>query len=416
MSTLTKTPVTVSTPSPTRVIETIAETTVEACRQAFGQRLAQVILTGSLARKEATLIECSSGCRLLGDAEFLLIFRRGFALPSRGGIDALGIAIAGQLERQAIFCPVHFAAVRPSYLRRLPRHIFSYELRTNGRVIYGDKRILGLIPEFSPNTIEREDAWRMLSNRTIEWLENLAEVPDGQEEPGTELFYSSVKLVLDAATSLLVFLEAYEPTYRARAKRLEELAREEHETPAQLHMPLDQFASLVAMATRWKCSPDLAMSACNRWAFCRAARDCTCQLWSWELGQIAALHPALPPFELIRQWGWDLAVARRWRGWLYAARELGWRKSLAHWLHWCALARYGAPRHWIYAIAMECTCRNQIFSPGQPRAAASALLLSKLRPFLPIEWPNGKRGQGDWRKLVRDLAWNYHEFVEQTRA
>lgn len=396
------------------VVETIVEATVDSCRRAFGQRLAHIILTGSLARNEATVLAGSDGWRILGDAELLLVFYRRFALPGQNEIEALNEDISNRLRCQAVTCPVHLAAVHPRYLRRLPRHIFSYELRTKGRVIYGDPEILRHVPQFPPETLEREDAWRMLSNRLIEWLENLARVPDGREEPNLELFYSSMKLCLDAATSLLVFLDGYEPTYCDRAERLKALAAN-HSTTPSVPIPLATFAATVETATRWKLSPDPAMTKQGGWSFCFAARDCATQLWSWELAQISGVHQGLPPLELIRQWGRKLGFARRWRGWLYAFRETGWCRNWREWLRWRSLARHGSPRHWIYALAAECNSRGEIFSPGR-MPAAFGLVLPKFRPFLPVAWPQGKCSQDDWRALVLDLAWNYHQFVERTRA
>lgn len=401
---------------PLPVADRVIGETCRAVEQLYGHRLRAMILTGSMARREETVVHQGDVSEVLGDSEFLLVFPRNSMVPTDEEVSEVARSVTESLRDGGIRCRVDLAAVSPSFLKRLPRHIFSYELQTKGRVVYGDEEVLRLIPEFKPEAIEREDAWRILSNRTVEWLEKLAEVPDGQEEPGLELFYSSVKLVLDAATSLLVFLSAYEPSYRARAKRLRTLAAGGQGPRTAAPLALDEFAALVAKATRWKCSPDLATSGIEGWKFCLAARECVCRLWSWELAQVAGLSPALPPVELVREWGRDLALGQRWRGWLRVAREVGWLRSLVHWPRWSALAREGTPRYWIYAIATECACRNAVFSPGQPPTVTYGVLVSKLRPFLPVEWPRGKASEDDWRALVHDLAWNYHHFVERTRA
>lgn len=415
MGVMTKSPVTPAVVPTSRVVQTIVNATVETCREIFGQQLTHIILTGSMARNEHTALGTSEGWKVLGDAEFLLVFHRGVPLPAQEDIDALNQSISELCTSHTVFCAIHLAAVHPAYLRRLPRHIFSYELKAKGRVVHGNPEILHLIPAFSREMVEREDAWRMLSNRMIEWLENLAKVPDGQAEPGLDLLYSSVKLCLDAATSLLVFLGGYEPTYCGRAERLKTLA-DEGRCDLGLPLPLAEFAVQVAAATRWKLLPDLAMAKLGRWSFCMAVCDYASRLWSWELVQMASLDPSHSPLELIEEWGQSLRFARRWRGWLRAAREVGWGRSLFHWPRWCALARRGTPRHWTYGTMAECALRKDIFSPNQAPAAASGLVLSTLRPFLPVVWPNGNGGRDDWRALVRDLAWNYHEFVERTRA
>jgi len=141
------------------------EVVAEACAGEFGSSLQAVILTGSLARGEGTFVEDSEGCRLLGDAEFLLILRAGSRLPREQAVNRVATRIARQLLERGVRGRVELSPAHPSYLRKLRPHIFAYELRACGQVVWGDPGILSLTPVFSPAAIPLEDGWRLLANR-----------------------------------------------------------------------------------------------------------------------------------------------------------------------------------------------------------------------------------------------------------
>jgi len=394
--------------------EAIAAHTVRECERRYGSRLRAAILTGSLAREEATILVNDGSCRILGDAEFLLIFKRGAKLPAAPALDSLAGAVTQSLRERNIGCPVHLAAVRPNYLVGLPAHIFSYELRHAGRVVFGDENILGLVPSYSPGQIEREDAWRLLSNRLIEWLEARAEAGPQAAEPGIDLAYATVKLWMDAATSLLVFLGQYEPGYAARAERLAALASD---SVPGIPFPFAQFQSAVAEATSWKLRPQPYAADRFGWSFCHEARRFAVRLWSWELSRMTGQNPNLPPLALGGTLARRTTRKQRVRGWMRVARETGAFSAWRHRRRWARLSRGGSPRHWIYAVAAECAIREEghatssLVSDHPPDAWAQTL-----RGFLPVPGPSAAEPGGQWQALVRDVARNYHEFVERTRA
>jgi hypothetical protein len=395
--------------------EAIVAETVSACEKRYGSRLSGVVLTGSLARDEGSVLVGQDFCRLLGDAELFLLFRKDSVAPPSGELRELSESISASLARRRIFCRVDLAGVDRRYLRKLPRHILSYELRESGRVVFGDPETLRCVPEFPPAAIQKEDAWRLLSNRMVEWLEALAGAPGSGQEPCLELFYATVKLWMDAATSLLVFLDCYEPNYRARAERLAVLAADKVSAPL-LPFPLDELADGAQAATLWKLSPEPAMVQSVGWEFCRCARRQAAQLWSWELAQLTGLDPGLPPMALAQHWARSCGTKGRWRGWLRAVRECGWKYSLTHCAHWLSLARTGSPRHWIYAVTAECMFREGDFSPTSSEDTASASWIRDVHRFLPMPTTHGSDCNCTWRSLARELAWNYHVLVEKSRA
>lgn len=390
------------------VTEAIAAEVVRECGQRYSRSLRAIILTGSLARGESTMLPRGGSVRIAGDAEFLLVFRRRAMLPAPGDLSEIAHAISRSLLGKSITCPIHLAGVTPAYLRRLPAHIFSYELRAEGKVVMGEQDVLSAIPEFDPREIERADAWHLLSNRMIEWLEALAAASQGgQPDPG--LFYATIKLWMDAATSLLVFLRAYEPGYQARAKRLATLA-----TSRQLFalpFSLREFSAAVDVATAWKLMPDDASAQRMGWDFCEQARRHAGLLWCWEAKQLTGLDDGAAPLTFLRS---SRLRSTPWRGWLRAAREcqrLDMRQPRQRWL---GLGRWGSPRQCIYAVAAECVLRAAEFGPWAADGLISQLRAAKLRQFLPLNEPLVHAGS--WRQLVHELAWNYHDLVENTRA
>jgi predicted nucleotidyltransferase len=391
--------------------EIVAET-VRACLERYGSRVQAVILTGSVARGEATIVVSGGLRRVLGDADFLVVFGRQAKLPAAAEVDSIAKSATESLERQSITCAVHIAAVRPRYLVRLPAHIFSYELRHASRVVMGDESILRLVPAFSPAQIDREDAWRLLSNRLIEWLEAREKSASRADSPSIDLSYATVKLWIDSATSLLVFLGEYEPGYAARAARLATL---KSDSTAALPFSFAEFGAGVAEATSWKLRPETFAADSFGWSFCEEARRFAVRLWRWELAQMTGQNTSLPPLTLCGAFSRRLPRKKRLRGWLSVARQAGSVTAWHHRRRWSRLSREGSPRHWLYAVAAECAIREEECATQPAGSSPAGPWAQTLHGFLPI--PDRASGtEGEWGALVRDLAWNYHEFVERTRA
>lgn len=384
-----------------------------ALSAACGTHLRAVVLIGSLARGEGSLLETSEGLRLLGDAEFLVVFRRRSLVLPASRLNDIGRSVESALRDAGIFCHIDLGGVAPQFFATLPRRIFTLDLRHNGRVVLGDPSLLDAIPCFGPEAIDKEDAWRLLSNRLIEWLEKLAEVPDGQNGPGIELYYASAKLLLAVAASWLVFLGTYEPTYVGSAERFRTLAAESRGLP-NLPFSMSDLASRVSQAVRWKICPDHAASTRSAWSFCLAARDSARRLWSWELAQMTGQDPTLDPLQLVQHSSPHLGTARRYRAWLRTARDFGWRRSLPCWPRWCRLARRATPRYWVYALAAECASRGSALDSGQALAVDAEMVALDLERFLPVAWKAGSLRQHDWQAFIGGLAWNYHHLLERT--
>ena len=372
--------------------ETVCAIVGRVCRHYWSDRLRALLLTGSVARDEATILSHSDSSRALGDADFVAVLQPHAPLPAASAVADLTAKCESELRAAGVTIHVGMAVVHDDYFRRLPAHIFTYELRCCGRMVCGEENPLELIPDFPASAIDTEDAWRLLANRTIELLElaerrepsgNLAGVPE-------ELHYRAVKLFLDMATSLLVFLGAYEPTYGQRARKLQELA-ERREEQVTLPFELKAFAGRVSECTRWKLGGVADFAASSE--LYREALDYACRLWPWELTRLTSAAPEASPEILFAGMAARQSAGQKLRGWLSIARRMGWLRAVRCWPRWLAMSPRCTPRYYIYEAAW--------------RLVASAGNARQIRALLPVAGADS---------LASAVAWNYRTFLTETRA
>jgi hypothetical protein len=395
------------------------------CSQAYGTALQNVILTGSLARDEATLIPEEYGWRIPGDAEFILIFRDRARLPEKSGTRTLQDDIETSLFQAGISGQVDLGVAHESYLRGLRPDIFAYELGNCGKVLWGPSTILDAIPKFVSTEIPLEDGWRMLSNRMVEHLETFEEARRRPKALSQQACYRTVKLYLDAATSLLIFVGKYAPSYAERARQLEELAASQSRIgDASLPFDLRKFARRVAECTEWKISsgkpsPSLSFSFLNPpgFAWWEEAVGYAGELWRWELGRLTQQHAWIPTQELLRLWMRRQNVSRRLQGWLYVARDQGWLRSWRRWPRWAKLAWQASPRYWVYAVGCEMFAAGSRHVQRDSQFSGVDMDWDRLRAHLPVRPAlKGSRGLSEWSRMRKEVAWNYERFLTGTRA
>ena len=467
------------------------------CREAFAGDLRSLVLTGSMARNEATIriastrqgaaenrelrtensLETGNGKRetflkVLGDVDFILVFHDRHALPHSRLVAAVMAGCEADLRDAGIDAHLSMATVHGNYFQQLPPHIFSYELRASGRVIWGDADILQLVPEFAPQALSLEDAWRMLSNRMTEWLkeaaantsnqqpatsnqqENARQFTENRElRTGNSLYYATLKLYLDMATSLLVFLRAYEPSYRARAEKLQDLAQSQS-GKFNPPFPLHDFVQRVSECTEWKVGGPCLESAGYQGNLPQAqgkfaavpaseakagsdpcltdwqsAIDYACRLWVWELAQLTAVSSFAFPVSRAEGEGadpletgnWKLETlfkalanqqtfAQKLRGWLYVVRREGWLHSMPHWPRWLRMMCRCTPRYGVYYAAFQLISRLPAVLSEDVQEVTS--IRQRVNNLLPVSTFTG----ASWQPLAAQIVWNYRSFVVETRA
>lgn len=393
---------------------TIGSETARLCAEQYTGQLRAVILAGSLARDEATWRMDGDRSRALGDAEFLLVFADRTSLPDGRDVQNLARRIDAHLAGLGIVCPITLSPVHATYLRRLRPAIFAYELRASGQVAWGEATILSLTPAFSAADIPLEDAWRLLCNRLVEQLEVASDMSEPSTDPSEPALYRTVKLHLDMATSLLVFLGSYEPTYRQRAERLRDLARRQEQSD---HYPfrLEPFARIVSACTEWKLAggDGPAPEGVSWQGVIERAR----RLWRWELARLSGASAELPDHALLEAWLRRQPAADRARGWLHVLRKCGWQQSWRLWPRWAHLARRGSPRYLVYSAACRLLFELPRFEVEGSDVTREGAAWEGLWADLPVirPWADQRRAL-PWQEAASEIAWSYREFLVGTRA
>ncbi|MFA5156296.1 MAG: hypothetical protein WC532_02740 [Candidatus Omnitrophota bacterium] len=143
-----------------------------------------LILVGSFARGE--------GIEGVSDIEFWAV------------VKDLGSAKKPDLGRD-----VSLGFTTRRHLKRLKPYIYTVEVRKFGKVLYGDKNILELIPDYSYDSIFRVDGFILLNNRIVEQLILLSRIEGDQSVSQYEFNKGYVQLI----NVLLVLHKKYKSLY-----------------------------------------------------------------------------------------------------------------------------------------------------------------------------------------------------------
>lgn len=409
---------------PPALAAAIREAAARVCIEEFGNRLRAAVLTGSMARDEATFVQEGERWRVRGDAEFLLVFHKHSTLPPMPALSAVRQGIEDTILRHGILCQASISAVHPDYLLKMQPHIFGYELRTCGRLVWGEPQILSLIPAFSPSDIPLEDAWRLLSNRMVELLEVVAQWVGKPETPERAVQYQAIKFYLDMATSFLLFRGAYAPSYRERAEKLRILADNPSTKNDCPLFPLQSFSDRVSSLTELKlqqtgegdvsCMEGESGPSIAFWEELVASARA---LWRWELERLTGGQDQLSDRELLGRWMQLQPLKRRLRGWVHVLRQCGWQRSWQKWPNWMRRGWRGSPRYGVYTAASELFSRLPKLLALAGQGSETDLNSKELRSWLPAlrESQEGP-GANSWVRVASEIAWNYHEFLESTRS
>jgi hypothetical protein len=385
----------------------VAVTISECCATAFLDGLRSVVLTGSLARGEGTWLRDGSRVRLAGDTDVFVIFDDRAPVPPPDRVARLQRTMEDRLTADGIDAHIGLSPVRSDFLRRLQPNIFSYELTTHGKVLWGDEHILKFAPVFTPLDIPLDDGFRLLMNRMIELLESVCEV-DAPATNAPAVRYRAMKLWLDMATSYLLFQRQYVPTYCGRAARLRELATDRS---ALAPISLARFASRVALATRCKLGKSGEM---REFADLNTLIDHAHSLWRWELERLTGSGAS--DSNLIRRWTASEPIAARLRGWAGVAKRYGAARAIAEIPNWIGLARTGSPRRLIYGAASELLFALPSLLKDDATHGSNSRW-DDLRRGLPItDCPENGRSRCAWRSLGCAISFNYNFFLAPTRA
>ena len=199
-------------------------------------RLVAVVLTGSFARGEGSVLPWGEALRVLGDLEFFVVLPAGDAVRAeRRHFASWGHEASARLAAAGIRADVEFGPVELDFFRRRARpSIFVSDLRRHGKVLWGPADVLAAIPDFGVECIPREDALNLLFNRTIEQLDAYERVARLSGEALLDVLYQRLKLTLDLAGSALAFAGVHTALYQRRPAAFARLVAETPSLGARL--------------------------------------------------------------------------------------------------------------------------------------------------------------------------------------
>ncbi len=398
----------------------IGDTMRRWCFQSLGPGLKAVILTGSLARNEATWRQVEGGMQFLSDAEFIVIFKEKHELPSQESVTLICKAAEEDLRNQGVLCKISFSAAYEPYLLELGETVFGYELLNCGEVLYGDPDILLSKTRDTGIQVSEEDGWRLLANRTLELLEIVPELLTGQPELSEAAQYRLTKLYCDMATSILVFKRQFVSGYRSRAEALSSL--HERGLLSDLPFDVDSFVHMVASCTEYKIHQ--VWDGPSRFLTPASVPEAVAVLrsvWAWELAQMNGVARSSVQ-TVLRLHMRNQELRTRLRGWAFVVRRRGVLDSARYGWRWLHLMRTASPRYCVYAATLSFWSNLELQVSGLSFPASSGNvdnsrpeILGSARDWLPVPNPFGSSG-ADSKELAKAILWNYEEFLVETTA
>lgn len=378
----------------------IVNDSVRLLAAAVGQKARAVVLTGSMSRGETTLQKEDTIWRVLGDATFLIVFDGTFELNGT----KLEQELHNNLLTKGVNCKIVVVTSTADNLRAMKPHIYAYELKERGVVVWGDQNVLSLIPAFGAADIPKEDGWWLLCNRMIEQIETAA-ASHTFDDDCMAVRYRIVKLYLAMSACYLLVTGCYEPSYQSRAERLKEIAENRKAAPAPL--PVQRFSEIVTRCTDLKLHGETEASLHNfpRWRDAVADAEV---LWRWALAEILALNPSLGRKGLLDALASRQPLRARLKGWLRAA--ISHRSGLGQeCIRWAGLSLSSSPRYLVYGAASE------LFFLTQEPASASNDQLAAVVGQLPISLTRTRKDLS-WNSVAKHVAYNFHALLENNRC
>jgi hypothetical protein len=386
---------------------------IDKCVDFVRQRLSPptlvgVVLTGSFARGEGSVLSLPGRLKVLGDIEFFVVLATGADYQRfRAPMAAWGRAATAALGSDRIHVDIEFGPVDVGYFRRARPSIFVYDLRHHGKVLWGPPDLLETIPPFDVGAVPPEDALRLLFNRTIEQLETYDRIGEADGAELIDIAYRRLKIVLDLAGSALAFNGTHCASYARRPAALAGLIAE---TPSLARRIPEGFDRQLAHAARVKLAPD-------DYDFARLPGETTEAQRATLRAQIVADVPAM-----MGLLSWELAQLLRARGDLerllglyvrtpsFARRAWDWAKLLGNPIRApLPLSALASPR-----LVWRSTPRALLYAAGalayadldsrRPHPDAIARFLPLARRARPLD-PRAQRRAivALWRWCVRNL-------------
>ena len=217
------------------------------------KNIVALFLTGGYARGEGSVLVEGDNIIPLGDYDILVIssfphFHHDFSWLR-------------PLEREfKVQYHVEVSILWKPLLSFFRNRIYSYEVKFGSRLIFGDSRVLNMIPIGGGHAIDVGEGYSLMFNR----LMGLLKVFDLQfmreshieKEQRLHLLFQSIKTVLSCGESLLLLNHRYHFSYEERLLRLQQCFRSDFDNLLKLDSSLETD---YVKASHFKLKPRLGM-------------------------------------------------------------------------------------------------------------------------------------------------------------
>jgi len=193
----------------------------EVVRIARREPIESLLLVGSTARGEVSILASSDTLDLWSDVEFFIIPQSG-QVVNKESLRAAYEDLCSKLNIKSPFFHIDFAVVPSSRLSRFPQRISVFEAKSNGRVLWG-RDIRGKLPKVTLDSLDYGNTKHLVLIRLTEMLIHIPQRIVAQcASPFEEMVfgYVQVRNALDILTILLPHEGALLPSYRARNNHL----------------------------------------------------------------------------------------------------------------------------------------------------------------------------------------------------
>ena len=167
----------------TVVLKKVIDWSAKFITEDYSGKLEALILIGSFARGEGVVLQSSDNPVFLSDIEFWAVAKpdsfnrlRDISGKTRDYLRSLGVDIK-----------LSIGLTTKKHLKKLKPCIFTVEVKRFGKVLWGDKKVLDNIPDYSKEDIVPLDGFILLNNRIVEQLMLLVDIHRGKEECRYEL-------------------------------------------------------------------------------------------------------------------------------------------------------------------------------------------------------------------------------------
>lgn len=190
----------------------------------LGNEIISLVLIGGFPRGEGSVLIEKEFVRPLIDYDVVVVAEE---ILDNAKLSRCSEEIVEKIALKGKNFHIDLIQISVNSLNKLPFTQFNYDFKYAGKVFYGDKNILSLIPEFDVRKMPLETARFLLFNRMINFIYTFSYDFVDKRPPTNEesllLKYQCSKNILDAGSALLILHGKYNPSYRERNRRFKKL-------------------------------------------------------------------------------------------------------------------------------------------------------------------------------------------------